>query len=58
MTTDKSPDFNDTREFLDRRFKDVQIVGGTLGNVTQWAGFTAKAGLNVLRSKGKHFFLY
>jgi ubiquinone biosynthesis protein COQ9 len=52
MTTDKSPDFIDTREFLNRRFKDVQIVGGTMGNVAQWAGFTAHAGLNVLRSKG------
>jgi ubiquinone biosynthesis protein COQ9 len=53
MTTDKSPNFDDTRDFLDRRFKDVQIVGGTMGSVTQWAGFTATAALNVLRSKGK-----
>jgi ubiquinone biosynthesis protein COQ9 len=52
MTTDKSPDFIDTREFLNRRFKDVQIVGGTMGNVAQWVGFTAHAGLNVFRSKG------
>jgi ubiquinone biosynthesis protein COQ9 len=52
MTTDKSSDFLDTRDFLDRRFKDVQIVGGTMGSVAQWAGFTAHAGLNVLRSKG------
>lgn len=51
MTTDKSPDFNDTREFLDRRFEDVQIVGGAVGSMAQWAGFTAQAGLNVLRSK-------
>lgn len=52
MTTDKSPDFKDTREFLERRFKDGQIVGSTLGSVGQWVGFTAHAGLNVLRSKG------
>ncbi|KAE9369463.1 ubiquinone biosynthesis protein COQ9 [Stipitochalara longipes BDJ] len=52
MTTDKSPDLNDTRQFLERRFEDMQIVGGTVSSVTQWAGFTAKAGLNVLRSKG------
>lgn len=52
MTTDKSPNFSDSREFLDRRFKDVQIVGSALGSVGQWVGYTAHAGLNVLRSKG------
>jgi ubiquinone biosynthesis protein COQ9 len=52
MTTDRSPDFVDTREFLYRRFKDVQIVGSAAGSVGQWVGFTAHAGLNVLRSKG------
>ena len=52
MTTDKSTDYNDTKEFLDRRFKDVQIVGGALGNFTEWVGFGASAGVNVLRSKG------
>lgn len=30
MTTDKSPNFNDTRMFLDRRFKDAQVVGYVL----------------------------
>lgn len=52
MTTDKSLNYNDTKEFLDRRFRDVQVVGGVLGNMGQWVGFTASAGLNVLRSKG------
>ncbi len=52
MTTDKSPDFGNTREFLERRFTDVQIVGGAAASVGQWVGFTAHAGLNVLRSKG------
>lgn len=52
MTTDKSGNFVDTREFLDRRFRDVQVVGGAVGSVGQWVGFTAMAGLNVLRSKG------
>lgn len=52
MTTDKSPEFSETRDFLDRRFKDSQIVGGTLGSIGQWVGFTAHAGINVLRSKG------
>ncbi|KAF4636144.1 hypothetical protein G7Y89_g1947 [Cudoniella acicularis] len=52
MTTDKSPDYHETRGFLDRRFKDVQVVGSAVGNVGQWVGFTAHAGLNILRSKG------
>ena len=52
MTTDKSPEYVDTREFLDRRFKDVQVVGEAMGSVGQWVGFTAHAGLNVVRSKG------
>ena len=52
MTTDKSLNYNNTKEFLDRRFRDVQVVGGALGNMGQWVGFTAGAALNVLRSKG------
>ena len=52
MTTDKSPDFSDTREFLERRFGDVHSVGNVIGSVGQWVGFTAHAGLNVLRSRG------
>jgi len=52
MTTDKSVDFSDTREFLDRRLRDIQVVGGAVGSVGQWVGFTAHAGINILRSKG------
>jgi ubiquinone biosynthesis protein COQ9 len=52
MTTDKSPEYVDTREFLDRRFKDVRVAGEAMGSVGQWVGFTVHAGLNVLRSKG------
>jgi ubiquinone biosynthesis protein COQ9 len=52
MTTDKSTEFADTKDFLDRRFKDVQAVGSVIGSVGQWASFTGHAGLNVLRSKG------
>lgn len=52
MTTDKSTEFVDTRDFLDRRFRDVQAVGSVIGSVGQWVGFTGHAGLNVLRSKG------
>ncbi|KAH9239230.1 hypothetical protein K456DRAFT_1826335 [Colletotrichum gloeosporioides 23] len=52
MTNDKSAGFRDTRDFLRRRLKEVHEVGGILGSVGQWVGFTASAGVNVLRSKG------
>lgn len=52
MTTDRSEDLAETRIFLRRRLNEVQEIGGTLKSVGQWVGFTASAGLNVLRSKG------
>lgn len=52
MTTDKSEGFAETSKFLRRRLGEVQEVGGTLRSLGQWAGFTASAGLNILRSKG------
>jgi ubiquinone biosynthesis protein COQ9 len=52
MTTDRSAGFQDTREFLDRRFRDSQVLGQLVGGVGEWVGFTVRAGVNVLRSKG------
>lgn len=52
MTTDKSEGFAETSKFLRRRLEEVQDVGGSFRAVGQWVGFTASAGLNVLRSKG------
>lgn len=52
MTSDRSEGFVETRKFLNRRLEEVRDVGGTLRSVGQWVGFTAIAGLNVLRSKG------
>jgi ubiquinone biosynthesis protein COQ9 len=52
MTTDKSARFQDTREFMERRFEDGRSIGSAVGSVGEWVGFTAHAGLNVLRSKG------
>ncbi|GKT48410.1 ubiquitin and WLM domain-containing metalloprotease [Colletotrichum spaethianum] len=52
MTNDRSSDFQDTRDFLRRRLDEVREAGGVLGSVGQWVGFTASAGINVLRSKG------
>ncbi|CAK7234074.1 Ubiquinone biosynthesis protein coq9, mitochondrial [Sporothrix bragantina] len=53
MTTDNSgPDYPATREFLERRFRGSQELGGYVRSVGEWVGFAASAGLNVLRSKG------
>lgn len=52
MTNDHSLAFSETKKFLDRRLDDVKSAGTTLSSVGQWVGFTAKAGVNVLRSKG------
>ena len=52
MTTDTSPDFQETEKFLDRRLEEVQAAGQTLGAVGEWLGFAGRASVNVLRSKG------
>ncbi|KAF4774541.1 rpsU-divergently transcribed protein [Colletotrichum scovillei] len=52
MTNDKSAGFKDTRDFLRRRLSEVKEAGGVMGSLGQWVGFTASAGVNVLRSKG------
>lgn len=52
MTNDRSPGYGETRAFLQRRLDETSKIGSTLGGVAQWVGFTASAGVNVLRSKG------
>lgn len=52
MTNDRSTGFSETREFLQRRLDETDSIAGTLGGVRRWVGFTAAAGVNVLRSKG------
>ncbi|KAI1370282.1 ubiquinone biosynthesis protein COQ9 [Hypoxylon crocopeplum] len=52
MTNDRSPGFGETRAFLQRRLDETSRMGTALGGVAQWVGFTASAGVNVLRSKG------
>lgn len=52
MTNDHSPDFVETEKFLQRRLADVKSAGTAVGSMGQWVGFTASAGINVLRSKG------
>ncbi|KAK2003084.1 rpsU-divergently transcribed protein [Colletotrichum falcatum] len=52
MTNDKSAGFRDTKDFLRRRLNEVKEAGDVLGSVGHWVGFTASAGVNILRSKG------
>ncbi|QIW98916.1 hypothetical protein AMS68_004434 [Peltaster fructicola] len=52
QTQDQSTDFKDTEAFLDRRLEDVRVLGSSVGNTVQWAGFQAGAMVNLLRSKG------
>lgn len=52
MTTDSSEGFTETQQFLRRRLDEAQEMGGTVKSIGSWVGFTASAGLNVLRSKG------
>ncbi|KAK0669739.1 putative ubiquinone biosynthesis protein COQ9 [Cercophora samala] len=52
MTTDKSEGFQETRRFLRRRLQEAEELGGVVKSVGEWVGFTASAGVNVLRSKG------
>lgn len=52
MTQDKSKDYKDTEEFVDRRLQDVMRVGRTASSITEWSAFTGLATINVLRSWG------
>lgn len=52
MTTDSSKGFAATEEFLDRRLKDAQNVGGPLGGLSQYVGFWAGNSVNLARSWG------
>ncbi len=52
MATDTSDDFSATEEFLDRRLKDAQILGGTVGGFSQYLGFWAGNSVNLARSWG------
>jgi len=52
MMQDQSPGFKDTERFLDARLEDVMKIGGFLGGVGEWVGYTGASVVNVLRSKG------
>jgi ubiquinone biosynthesis protein COQ9 len=52
QTQDKSPGRADTERFVDSRQSDLKAATEGVNVVAEWAGFTARSFLNVLRSKG------
>jgi ubiquinone biosynthesis protein COQ9 len=52
QTQDSTPGFKDTERFLDERLGDLRTMGGIVGNVGEWVGYTGTSLVNVLRSKG------
>ena len=52
MSQDHSHNFKETETFLNRRLEDVMKVGGSVGAVHEWVGFTAMSAVNVARSLG------
>lgn len=52
MTTDKTPNYQATQKFLDRRFEDAATVGKATNEVLQIAEFGAKSVLGLITSKG------
>ena len=52
MTTDKSPNFEATEEFLDRRLEDVRDVGGVVGGLGEYVSFWAGSAVSWGRSMG------
>lgn len=55
MTTDKTPNYEATQRFLDRRFVDAATVGKATNDVLQIAEFGAKSVLGIITSKGYRF---
>ncbi|KAI4157578.1 MAG: hypothetical protein L6R39_000648 [Caloplaca ligustica] len=52
MTQDKSINFKDTEEFLDRRLESAQGLRIMMGEVGRWAGVQGMGVISGLRSKG------
>lgn len=52
MTQDRSFGFVETEKFVDRRLDEVRRVGGAVGAVGEWMGYTAISAVNVARSFG------
>ncbi|KAF9170183.1 Ubiquinone biosynthesis protein coq9, mitochondrial [Mortierella sp. AD011] len=55
MTTDKTPNYEATQRFLDRRFEDAATLGKATNEVLQIAEFGVKSVVGILNSKGLRF---
>ncbi|KAF8928699.1 ubiquinone biosynthesis protein COQ9, mitochondrial [Dissophora ornata] len=55
MTTDKTPNYEATQRFLDRRFVDAASVGKATNEVLQIAEFGVKSVFGIITSKGLRF---
>ncbi|KND03526.1 rpsU-divergently transcribed protein [Spizellomyces punctatus DAOM BR117] len=52
MTQDRSPDFEETWKFLDRRLQDVAFIGRTASEVTNYLQFGVRSAFGILSSFG------
>ncbi|KAF8976166.1 Ubiquinone biosynthesis protein coq9, mitochondrial [Entomortierella lignicola] len=52
MTTDKTPNYEATQRFLDRRFEDAATIGKATNEALQIAEFGVKSVFGILNSKG------
>lgn len=52
MTQDKSPNFKETEDFLDRRLEAAETFRKWVGGAAQWAGVQGMGFVSGLRSKG------
>ncbi|KAF9586043.1 Ubiquinone biosynthesis protein coq9, mitochondrial [Lunasporangiospora selenospora] len=55
MTTDKTPNYQATQRFLDRRFEDAATLGKASSEALQVAEFGFKSVVGILSSKGYRF---
>ncbi|CAO1602823.1 MAG: hypothetical protein LQ349_005961 [Xanthoria aureola] len=52
MTQDRSPNFKETEDFLDRKLETAHSLRKTVADAGQWAGVQAMGIISALRSKG------
>jgi len=56
MSQDRSEEFVETWNFLDRRLSDVRTLGETTSNISEYVDYTLRSTGNVLRSKNIRLF--
>ncbi|KAG9287131.1 hypothetical protein G9A89_001025 [Geosiphon pyriformis] len=56
MTQDKSPDFQETWAFLDRRLQEIAVLGKTIHEINKFSSFFKRSIAGALESKRIKFF--